>query len=297
MHRWFYVAAMVWVLSGAGLAWGQPDTSEVEIKTIHVKGSVHMLVGSGGNLGVSAGPDGLLLIDDQFAPLSEKIQAALEGLSENPLRFVLNTHWHHDHTGGNETFGKKAPIVAHANVRKRLAEGGSFRLLDMTLEPVNEAALPVVTYEQKMTFYLNGEQIDLFHMPQAHTDGDSVVIFNGSGVAHLGDLMFSGSFPFVDRDSGGSVEGLLRHVKSLLQQLPKDIKIIPGHGPLSGYEDLERYREMLVATTEIIRGHLSAGKTEEETVAEGLPEHWKTWGNGFISEENWIRTVYRAYSK
>lgn len=292
-----HLVALTVLLCGAGPIRAQADLSEVQMKTIHVAGPVYMLVGSGGNLGVSAGPDGVLLIDDQFAPLSEKILAAVERISPNPLRFVLNTHWHHDHTGGNEVFGRRAPVLAHANVRRRLMTGGSslLSLREREAPPVGPASLPLLTYEDGVTLHMNGETIDVIHLPHAHTDGDSVVIFRGSHVAHVGDLLFSGKFPYVDLGSGGSVQGLLGHVEWLLSTLPEDTQIIPGHGPLSSVQDLQRYHEMLVETTGLVRQRVDAEQTEDQAVAMGLPERWQGWGDGFINEERWIRTIYRAF--
>jgi len=297
MMKWLNVAALTVFFSCTSVIYAQPDTSEVKIETIHVTGPVYMLVGSGGNLGVSVGPDGVFLIDDQYAPLSEKILAAINKISTNQIRFVLNTHWHGDHTGGNEEFGKRAPIISHINVRRRLISGGILSLFGMEVKPAGSGSLPLLTYKDSVTLYLNGEEIDVVHIPHAHTDGDSIVIFNGSNVAHLGDLLFSGMFPFVDMDNGGSVKGLIDNVGRLLKSLPKDIKIIPGHGPLSSMQDLKLYHEMLVDTTTLIRERIGEGQTEEDVVTAGLPDRWNSWGGGFINEENWIKTVYRAYSK
>src|SRR4051812_11363117 len=222
----------------------QQDFSKVEIKAIPAAGNVYMLLGSGGNIGVSAGPDGVLIVDDQFAPLAEKIRVALKGINQgiNPgkLRFVLNTHFHGDHTGGNPEFGPESTIIAQENVRKRL-ESGSVVLGNKT-EPMVAAGLPVVTYADAVSVHFNGEEIKVIHVPSSHTDGDSIIFFTKSNVVHMGDDFFNGLFPFVDLGSGGSVEGLMAAVDKVLSQVPADAKIIPGHGPLSDVAGLKTFQ-------------------------------------------------------
>jgi cyclase len=270
----------------------QPDFAKAEIKTTKVAGAVYVLEGVGGNIGVSAGPDGLLIVDDQFAPLADKIRAALKPLSSGPLRFVINTHFHFDHTHANPVFGREALIVAHANVRRRLS--ADTVVLGETSRALPREGLPVVTYETTISVHFNGEEIRVVHFPAGHTDGDSVVFFTGSNVIHMGDDFFAGRFPFVDLDNGGSVEGLTRNVAEIISKAPAGVKIIPGHGPLSTLEDLSAFRSMLVETTDLVRARLRAGRTLEEAKAEGLPDKWKEWGAGFINTEQWIEIVYRS---
>jgi cyclase len=273
----------------------QPDFAKVEIKTTKVAGSVYMLEGVGGNIGVSAGPDGVLIVDDQFAPLADKIRAALKPLSPGQLRFVLNTHFHFDHTHANPVFGREALIVAHANVRRRLSTDTV--VLGQTYKALPKEGLPVVTYDTTVSLHFNGEEIRVVHFPAGHTDGDSVVFFTASNVIHMGDDFFAARFPFVDLDNGGSVEGLTRNVAEVIAKAPAGVKIIPGHGPLSTVEDLRAYHSMLVETTEIVRTRLRAGRTLEQAKAEGLPDKWKEWGSGFINTQQWIETVYRSLQK
>ncbi|MET0625176.1 MAG: MBL fold metallo-hydrolase [Pyrinomonadaceae bacterium] len=270
----------------------QMDFSKVEIKTTKVAGSVHMLEGAGGNIGVSAGPDGVLIVDDQFAPLADKIRAALKPLSPGQLRFVLNTHFHFDHTNGNPVFGREALIVAHANARRRLAS--DMVVMGQPHKALPKEGLPVVTYETAVSIHFNGEEVRVVHFPAGHTDGDSVVFFTGSNVIHMGDDFFAGRFPFVDIANGGSVEGLARNVSEVISKAPADVKIIPGHGPLSSIADLRAYHSMLVETTDIVRARLRAGRTLEQAKAEGFPDKWKEWGSGFVNPEQWIETVYRS---
>ena len=276
------------VLLATANAPAQPrDFSKVEIKATAVAGNIHMLEGSGGNIGVSTGPDGVLIVDDQFAPLAEKIAAAIEKLDSGPIKFVLNTHWHGDHTGGNGYFGKKASIVAHANVRKRLADKSD----------TPKEALPVVTFGDSASVHFNGEEIRLIHLGPGHTDGDSIIHFTKSGVVHMGDLFFNERFPFVDLGSGGDVAGLLKNIEAALEKIPADAKIIPGHGALGTRADLEKYRDMLVETTGLVKKAIADGKSLADVKAAGLPEKYKTWGSGFINASRWLEISYNSLSK
>lgn len=266
----------------------QQDFSKVEIKAKPVSGSVHMLEGAGGNIGVSAGPDGILIVDDQFAPLAGKIEAALKQINPGKLRFVLNTHYHGDHTGGNAAFGaKEATIVAQSNVRTRL--------LERTETPV--AALPVVTFEQAASVHFNGEEIRLLHIGTGHTDGDSIIFFTKSNVVHMGDQYVSAGFPFVDYSSGGDLDGYIATQQAVLAQVTPDTKIIPGHGPLSSVADLKAYNDMIVASVALVRQGMAAGKTLEQLKADGLPDKWAAYGKGWITVHRWIETIYNQAHK
>jgi glyoxylase-like metal-dependent hydrolase (beta-lactamase superfamily II) len=307
MGRLFSKGATAWAVAlAAGLAIEAPaaaqqDFSKVEVKASPVSGKVYMLQGAGGNIGVSVGSDGLLIVDDQYAPLAEKIRAALAALGGGlpggqgqggKLKFVLNTHWHGDHTGGNEHFGAEAPIVAHTNVRKRMAVEQTVFGEKVPASP--EKALPVVTFDQSLSIHFNGEEIQAVHFPNGHTDGDTVVFFTGSNVVHLGDDYFAGRFPFVDLGSGGSATGLLDNIDRILARLPEDVKVIPGHGPLSTKKDLADYRGMLAETTGIVRERIAAGQSLEQIKKAGLPEKWKEWGSGFVKTDFWLETVYNS---
>ena len=272
------------------------DFSKVEIKVTKVSGNVYMLEGAGGNIGVSVGPDGILIVDDQFAPLADKIKAALKTLGEGKLKFVLNTHYHGDHTGGNVVFGPDAPIIAQTNVRKRLSEEQKSKFFNRTTPPAPKEALPVITFDNAVSVFFNGEEIKVIHFPHGHTDGDSVIFFHGSNVVHMGDDFFAGRFPVVDLEAGGDVEGLTKNVGDILARLPVGVKIIPGHGPLSGVDDLKAYHRMLMETTDIVRKRMAAGKTLDQIKVEGLPEEWKTWGSGFIKTELWLTLIYNSLS-
>jgi glyoxylase-like metal-dependent hydrolase (beta-lactamase superfamily II) len=275
-------------------AHAQTDFTKVQMKATKVAGNVYMLEGDGGNIGVSVGDDGLLIVDDQFAPLADKIRAALKGIADKKLKFILNTHWHGDHTGGNVAFGPEATIIAHDNVRKRLATEQKSTVFNSTTPASPKEALPVITFDQSLSVHFNGEDIRAIHFPHGHTDGDSVIFFSASNVVHLGDDFFAGRFPFVDLESGGSVEGLIKNIGELVNKIPADAKLIPGHGAISTLDDLKSYHRMLQQTTEIVRGKIAAGKTLDQIKSEGLPDEWKPWGTGFIKTDRWVETIYKS---
>jgi glyoxylase-like metal-dependent hydrolase (beta-lactamase superfamily II) len=281
----------------SGSASAQTDWSKIEIKATKVSGNVYMLEGSGGNIGVSVGPDGILIVDDQFAPLADKIRAALKTLGDGKLKFVLNTHYHGDHTGGNVAFGPEAPIIAQSNVRKRLSEEQKSKFFNRTTPPSPKEALPVITFDQSVSVFFNGEEIKVIHFPHGHTDGDSVIFFTGSNVVHMGDDFFNGRFPVVDLEAGGDIDGLIKNLTDIIAKLPAGVKIIPGHGPLSDVDGLKGFRRMLVETSDIVRKRIAAGKTLEQIKADGLPPEWKSWDGGFINNNRWLETLYNSLTK
>ena len=295
MKKYFLVAAIIMLCSSARPTLAQ-DFSKVEIKVTKVAGNVYMLEGAGGNIGVSVGPDGILIVDDQFAPLADKIKAALKTLGEGKLKFVLNTHYHGDHTGGNVAFGPDAPIIAQTNVRKRLSEEQKSKFFNRTTPASPKEALPVITFDNAVSVFFNGEEIKVIHFPHGHTDGDSVIFFTGSNVVHMGDDFFNGRFPVVDLEAGGDVEGMTKNIGDIISKLPAGVKIIPGHGPLSDADGLKAFHNMLVQTTDIVRKRMAAGKTLDQIKAEGLPEEWKTWGGGFIKTDVWLTLIYTSLS-
>jgi cyclase len=266
------------------------DFSSVEVKATKVAGNIYMLTGAGGNIGVSVGSDGIVMIDDQFAPLAPKIEAALKTITDRPLRFIINTHYHGDHTGGNEHFGKSAPLVAHENVRKRLASGVT--RMGTPTPPAPAGALPIVTFNDTLTIHLNGEDVRAVHMPHGHTDGDSVIWFTKSNVVHMGDDFFVGAFPFVDRENGGSVRGLISNIEKVLSTVPDDAKIIPGHGPLSDKNGLRSFLDMLRKTIAAVEQGVAAGKSLEQLKSGNVLAGWESWGQGFIKTDFWIETLH-----
>jgi len=290
----FLALILFYVSSATSLA---QDFSKVEIKTIKVAGNVYMLQGAGGNIGVSVGPDGILIVDDQYAPLADKIKAALKKLGDGKLKFILNTHYHGDHTGSNPIFGQDAPIISQTNARKRLTAEQTSKFFGWKFPPMVKEGLPVITFDQSVSVFFNGEEIKVIHFPHGHTDGDSVVFFTGSNVVHMGDDFFQGRFPVVDLENGGDVEGMAKNVGEIISKLPADVKIIPGHGALSDLEGLKSFHRMLVETTATVRKKMKAHKTLAQIKAEGLPDEWKPWGAGYIKTEMWLELVYTSLSE
>jgi len=254
---------------------------KTEIVATKASGQVYMLQGAGGNIGVLATKSGLLLVDDQFAPLAEKIEKAMTNLSNNELKYVVNTHFHGDHTGGNSFFSHKAPIFAHENVRTRLKNKDSKA----------KAALPVVTYEHGVNIYLADERIKLSHFPTAHTDGDTVVYFTSANVLHTGDLFFEIGFPYVDLNNGGSVRGYLAAVTQIIASMPDDVVIIPGHGKLTNKARYQEFADMISYSIKRISGFLAQGKNEQEILALGIGKNYQHWSWHFITEEKWLKTL------
>lgn len=281
-------AAAALVLAGGVLAGpvlgAAPDEdrfAQVEVKALPVSDNVYMLTGAGGNIGASVGADGTLIIDDQFAPLAERILAALDGIDGAAPKLILNTHFHGDHTGGNPVLGKTGSILAHDNVRARL----------LTEDDFPSSGLPVVTFSEQISVHFNGDTLEVIHLPAGHTDGDSVVWFKGANVLHTGDLLFNGGFPFIDQDSGGSVPGVIVNLTRLLDMVPDDVKVIPGHGPLTDKSAILATLDMIRETRATVMEGLGSGMSVDEVVEAGLAERWESWGTGFINEERWIRTL------
>ncbi|CAM9761854.1 unnamed protein product [Discosporangium mesarthrocarpum] len=281
----FKLLAAALVLSAPGVV-AQDRFANVSIETVPVAGNISMLVGQGGNIGVSAGADGILIVDDQYAPLADRIRSALAELGSDVPRFVLNTHFHGDHTGSNADFGTDSLIVAHENVRVRLASGDA-----------PAPALPVVTFDDDVTIHFNGEDITLIHMPRGHTDTDSVVMFADSNVIHMGDHFFNGGFPFIDLANGGSVQGYISNLERALSWIGEDTAVIPGHGPLATKADLLDFYNVVRDTVTDIRVMKSQRMSREEIVAAGLDPRYQRWGQGFINEQRWIETVFDSYPR
>ena len=293
LTQYTFAFALTMSLCGAASA-QQQDFSKVNISVTKVAGNVYMLQGEGGNIGVSVGEDGIVIVDDQYAPLADKIKAALKSISDKPIRFVINTHHHMDHTGSNTIFQAGAPVIAQDNVRKRLQAGGAIgngvMMLDM--KPADKQALPILTFEHDMTLHLNGEDIRALHFPHGHTDGDAVIFFPISGVVHMGDDFVTYGFPFVDLASGGSVEGMIDAVAKVISMLPADTKVIPGHGGISTMEDMNAYLIMLRSTRSTVAKAVKRGQTLEQMRTQNILEPWKKYSGPFVTTDNFLEALY-----
>jgi len=293
--KFVFVAAFVLSLFSVALA---QDLSQVEINTVQVSDNIYMLQGAGGNIGICVGDDGVFMIDDQFAPLNGKIMTAVSKLSDKPVKFLLNTHWHGDHTGGNEPLGKSgAVIVAHDNVRKYLTEDQFVELFNMTTLASPKDALPVVTFSDAVTFHFNGEEIYAYHVEPSHTDGDAVIQFKNANVVHAGDTYFVGTYPFIDIDHGGSVDGLIRVARRLLETVDDETKIIPGHGTLGDKANLEVFVTMLTTIRDRVKGMVEDGKTFEDVLAAKPSAEFDEAYSTFINSESFLGIVYKDMSK
>ena len=272
----------------------QQDFSKVEVKADKVAEGVYMLTGSGGNIGLSVGKSGGLVVDDQYAPLTDKILAAIKAITPDPVRFVVNTHWHGDHTGGNENMGKAGAIlVAHENVRRRMSSDQFIALFNRKVEASPEMALPVVTFAEGVTFFWNGDEVRVFHVPPAHTDGDSVVQFTKADVLHMGDTFVNGSFPLIDISSGGRIDGILASADRALAAATDKTRIIPGHGPLASKADLQAYRDVVKTVRDRVAKLKAEGKTKDAAVAaKPTAEFDAKWGQGFIKGDMLVGMVF-----
>ena len=275
------------------------DFDKVVITTEKTAGNIFMIQGQGGNIGVCVGDDGVFLVDDQFAPLTEKIKSAIAKISKQKIRFVINTHWHFDHVGGNENLGDAgAAIVAHENVRYRMSTDQVIEFFNTQRPPAPKAALPIITFSRDIRFHLNGEEIYIFHIKNAHTDGDAVVFFKKANVIHTGDIYFSGIYPFIDVSSHGSVDGIINAAKHILSIINDNTKIIPGHGPMSNKAAFADYVVMLEKIRSRVSKHIAGGKTLKDIQALGLSKDFDSvWGDGFLTPDKFIQILYEDLSR
>ncbi len=274
------------------------DFEKVQIETVKVADGVYMLRGGGGNIGVSAGEDGVLLIDTQFAELMEKIKSAIAEISRGPIRIVLNTNWHYDHAYGNEPLGKSgALIIAHKNSRVRMMSEQYFPDFDMKIPVFPEAALPVVTFKDSLTLHFNGEEIQAIHIENAHSDADIVIYFRKANVMHTGDIFFSVLYPYIDVSHGGSIDGMIAAAERILDMVDENTKIIPGHGPLSNREALTKHRNMLITLRDRIKGLIEEGKTLEEVLASKPTADFDKEPAQSVPSEMFVKIIYDNLSK
>jgi len=285
-----------------GGLWAQDkDFSKVEIKVTKVSGNIYMLEGGGaGNIAASVGEDGIVIVDDQYAPLADKIQAALKNLkiTDKPVRFVINTHYHGDHTGGNEPFANTgSTVIAQDNVRKRLETpgiAGNGSSIKMETKAATKGALPVITFDHDVTVHLNGEDIRALHFPAGHTDGDAIIFFPKNNVVHMGDDFVRYGFPFIDVSSGGSVQGMISAMEKCEAQLPPDVKVIPGHGTLSNLDDVRAFTKMLKETSAVVQKAIDEHKTMEQMKQEKILAPWAKWSGEFLDADKFIETLYNS---
>ena len=295
-----FLFAVLALLAFGSLAAAQDDLSKVEIKATKVNGNIYMLEGQGGNIAASIGEDGIVIVDDEFAPLAEKIQSALKDLkiTDKPVRFVINTHYHGDHTGGNPPFANSgSTVIAQDNVRKRLLSGGmagNGGSVKMEVKPAEKAALPIITFQHDVTVHLNGEDIRALHFPAGHTDGDAIIFFPKNNVVHMGDDFVRYGFPFIDVAGGGSVQGMTDGLEKAIAQLPADVKVIPGHGQLSSLDDVRAYIGMLKDTTAAVQKAMAAKKTVDQMKQEKILAPWAKWSGEFVNQDTFIETIYNS---
>jgi len=290
--RKFIIFCLLACAPGVQAQMANPE--DVEVKVIPLAPNIDVLMGIGGNIAVSSGSDGVFIIDDDVQPMSAKIGAAVAALSDQPIRIVFNTHWHFDHTGGNEFVGNAgATIIAHDNVRARMSSEQKSAFFESVTPPSPAIALPVITFNDTATFHLNGNTIRAMHVPPAHTDGDSILFFEEQNIVHLGDVFFNRMYPFIDIDSGGSVTGMIAAVDLIIPMLNARTRIIPGHGPVGTLEDLQTYRAMLVTVSARIRGLIEEGKSREEVIAlKPTQEFDGVWAWSLLPAERWAGLVY-----
>ena len=265
--------------------------AKFEYLKVDIKGPITMLYGAGGNIAVLQGEEGLLVVDNGLAENANNLEKALDAYGET-AKYVLNTHWHYDHSGANPALGDKTTIVAHDNVRVRLLNGG--QILGNNIPPSPKHALPDITYQQKTTLHFADLAVEIQHYPNGHTDGDSVVFFKPANVVHMGDLMFQGKFPFIDISSGGSVNGYIQNVGEIIGLINDQTIVIPGHGEVTDKAGLTDFHNMMKETLETVQAMKSDGKTLEQVQTSGLPSKWKEWGTGFINEQFWIELLWNA---
>ncbi len=293
--RFSGIVSIYFVLSFSSVFAEKHHSESLSFKTIQVSDNIWMLQGKGGNIAILTGKQGLLMVDDDYKVMSDALKKQIQhygGLDK--LTYIINTHWHGDHTEGNLSLGNHALIVAHDNVRTRLLTTREIKLFKMVSQPYPPKALPNMTYTKSMKLYMNGEEVQIVHYPMGHTDGDSVIFFKQANVVHMGDHHFSGFFPFVDIEHGGNVLNMAKNVKTVLALINDQTKVIPGHGPLSTKTDLKDFYDMLLGTSAEVQKMIDSGMSLKQIQEKGLSKRWDSWADGFLSTEVWISIVYNS---
>ena len=295
MHRLSLVLAL-WIAPALS---AQQDFSQVKVTVVPVVAGVYMLQGSGGNIGLSIGGDGAFVIDDEYAPLTDRIRAAIATVTPKPVRFVVNTHWHGDHAGGNENMATGgAIVVAQENVRRRMGTEQFNALFKSTTPASPKAALPVITFTDEMSFFINDDSVQVSHVANAHTDGDALVMFRAANVIHMGDTFFNGMYPYIDVSSGGSLAGMIAAANRGLAMTNASTRFIPGHGPLGDRASLVAYRDMLSAVRDRVSALVAKKRTLAQVLAvKPLADYDETWGKGFMKPEQFLTIVYASVSQ
>ncbi len=293
----FLLSGMILLLAVAGVI-TQPNFDEVKISTTKLAENVYVMMGAGGNIGVSAGKDGVVLIDDEYTPLTQKVKAAVVSISDQPIKFVINTHWHNDHTGGNEDLGEAgAVIVAHETVRNRLSTEQFMSFFNLRTPPSPEAALPVVTFAKEVSLHVNGDELHVFHVAPGHTDGEVIIHWRDSNVIHAGDLFFTSSYPFIDLDSGGAIGGIIAAADRMIDLADEATQVISGHGTMSNKKDLMAWRDMVTTIRSRIEMQMKEGKSLDEILASKPTEEFdEKWGKGFIEPDQFVQLVHQSLS-
>ena len=290
---------LVLALAGAPAVSAQQDFSQVKVTVVPVVPGIYMLQGAGGNIGLSVGKDNAFVIDDEYAPLTDRIKAAIATVTPNPVRFLVNTHWHGDHTGGNENMANGGAIlVAQENVRRRMSTEQFNELFKSRTPASPAAALPVITFADEIRFYVNGDSVQVWHVKNAHTDGDAIVMFLGANVIHMGDTYFNGIYPFIDVSSGGSLPGIISAVDHALAMTNDGTKIIPGHGPLGDRASLMAYRKVMADVRDRVGRLIAKKRTLAQIIAaKPLANYDETWGKGFMKPDQFLTLVHASLTK
>lgn len=297
MKKLFYSLVMTTLCCTTSLALAEDHHSVKKSFTVaELKPGFHFLQGKGGNILLSEGKDGLLIVDSDYSEMTPALEETLAKYKSD-LKYVLNTHWHGDHTQGNKKLGKSAEIIAHDNVYQRLNSRQEVKLFNMVSEPYPADALPDITFDHSLTLHFNDETIKALHLPNGHTDGDSIIFFEKANVVHMGDHFFNGMFPFVDVGTNGSVRGVAKNIDSMLDQINNDTVVVPGHGPISNKKELVAFRDMLVATANEVEKMMDQKMSLDAIQKKGLSAQWEPWGHGFLSEKVWLSIVHSSLAK